>query len=481
MRYLLLLVLTFFILSPAHAQAETHLASCAELAQLEWREARTQSFAILYPQGQEELGHTLFEVYGSALDAEYARFAGLYETGLSLPISIRLYPTHEHYLCLNALAPELGPGATHSHIGAREIALLGDGIAANQAAWLHNFLDIFRYEQSVLFVESISGQNAPPGLLAAAGYFAQDPTQTIGPLQLSQADWAMPGFTWRQLWEEPETAREFSRGLQTTTTVAFLVDAFGWEPFLRFLKDLPASGNYRQSLANIYGQDIQALQENWQSYYPHYFQGRWQAHPLYNYDLSTVQKLVDGGAYTDAGQQLHSIIPFLETSQQPEKHRQAQMLLAQAQAGQEANNLVVQARQALAKGDYAQAIRLIGQAEQSFQRLGNYHRLDELSAYRGQVQAILQLHEEVDKLRAKMAWQINTFSLAARLVDIDQRLGELGDVHGQLKARAVLEAVQARQRNQQLAVSLLGILFVLALLGLRIWLLRYKPAPEAEL
>jgi hypothetical protein len=480
--FLVLILLSTAALAalPAPARAAPARASCNGLPEVEWQEARTQAFAILYPAGSTG-PEVLSTLSGEELDAEYARFEALFETSLNLPVSIRIYPSINHYYCLNAQAPEILPGATHSHVGSREIALLAENIAANFSAWLSSSRNVLRYEQAVLFAQEAAGENIPPGLLVGIGHYAQDPAETMGSLGLTPGSWGSPGHTWRELWEDPLTQFDFGRKLQATSTVAFLVEQGGWASLVEFLKSLPTSASFSQSLQQVFGQDLASLQNEWQEYYPRYFQGRWQVNALYNYDLTPYEELVKAGSYVEAGKGLQEVIPFLEKTNQTVQLYRAQNMLAMARSGQEAEKLVAQSLQALQDGDLTGAIGLIDQAQHMYSQVGNVQRLDELNAYRDQAFKIQALHEEFGQLQAEAARRPWGLGLGSRLISLDQRLGKLGDIQGQLRVRELARLVEAGQREIQMLASLAGAAFVLGLLGLRIWLLRRPPAVEAQL
>lgn len=483
MRLITKTLLTVFLISffPLAVRADINQATCAGLAAIEWHEAQTQSFAILYPSAHADFGRALFEIYGEMLDAEYARFESLFKASLPLPISIRIYPTEIHYDCLNAQAPKLPPGALHSHIGTREIALIGENIAANPSAWQTNYQNAFRYEQGALFTEQVTDQKAPPGLITAVGHFAQDPFQTIGALRLSRSDWQQPTYTWSGLWEEAGSASDLARRLQTTSTVAFLIDIYGWNSFLKFLGDLRTSESYRAALAQVYQMDYGKLQEQWQQYYPGYFSGRWQAHILYNYDLSAYQEMLSAGEYSSAQKSLQEVVQFLEMVDQTDALQRARRMLDMAGIGLDAETLVVQARQALYAGQYQHSLDLVDQAQARFGQLGSSYRMDELNAYRDQLGQIHGLHQELERLRGQIFANQGGFFLVTRLISLGQRLGELGDAQGERQVRELAQVMEGRQRQLHHLLSIFGFIAVLMLLGLRFWLASRRPPPEAQL
>jgi len=482
-RYLLLLSLLLASLtSTKPAQAAPQRADCTALPRVSWTEARFGSFALLYPAGDEVIRSALSLFDTEVLESEYARFAALFETSLPLPISIRVYPTEDHYYCLNAGPPEIPAGSMHSHIGAREIAFIAENIVRNFQGWMANYQEMFRYEQAQLFAEQVTAGQSPPGLLAAIGRYAQNPLMTLGPLYLSVSDGDSRAWTWSELWDSLGPQGDLGRRLHALSTVSFLLDQYGWPRFLQFLQDLPSSGGgYRALLARVYGQDFSELESAWQAYVPSFFSGRWRVNLIYNYDLTPYSEQIAAGNYAEAARGLQEVIAFLEKINAGSKLFQARSLLSQAAFGGEANDLVIEARRALAGGEYARSIELLDQAQHKYSLIRYYHRMDELNTYRAQVQEVQALHAELEQLAPRVEASPNIFALAGRLVEVGNRLGQLGDARGQQQVRALALRIEERQRGLQFTLTALGAVVVLALLGLRIALLWRRPAPEAEL
>lgn len=474
----LALLLPSLLVSPVQAAGDE--ARCLQDdIDIEWREVRTQSFAIIYPAANEELAHTVLDLYGRTLDADYARFASLFETSLPLPISIRIYPTEDKYYRLNELVPALEPGATHSHVGTREIALIDENITLD-VDWQQKALSALRYEVAILFVEQITDGKAPPGLQAGMGGYAGDPREVLGNSQRLSAMPSEPTATWQSLWESPDATTDPDLMLQAMSIVAYLVDVYGWPAFVEFLEGFPTAAGYRQALVSTYGIELGAMQEHWQRYFPVYFEGRWRANVIYGFDLSLFEQLLAAGAYADAAQGLKEAIDFLEQLGDEEKAEQAQALLLQAQTGQEASALVRQARQALQSRDYENCINLALQAQQKYEQIGDQRRLDEIDTYRAWAQEVLDLWAEIDQIQARIALDSTTAS-AGRLVEIGQRLGELGDEQGKTLVNEMLSEIEARQRSQVMTISAAGLSLCLVLLCHRILVLRRTPPPEAQL
>jgi hypothetical protein len=486
----LLLALLAGLLSPTAARA----APPADTS--DWRQLRTQSFAIIYPQQFEALAQVLYAFYGKTLDAEYQRFSTLFNASLPLPISIRVYPTVDEYYRLNSLAPTIGLTDIHSHIGYREISVIGNNVTADTARWQAAALDAFRFELAILFTVQASNQKAPPGLLAGVGGYAQDPATRMKPLAGQAppntagqappntagqaADLAKNIKTWRTIFESDASLTDPDLQLQATSIVAYLVDEYGWDTFLKYLGSLASSAGYRQSASDTFGVSLDTLQTNWTSYYPFYLKERWNANVLYNYDLTKSQKLVAAGAYAAAVKELTADLAFLVRLQQTDKAKEAQTLLDQAIKGQEAGNLMYQAYQALQARDYAGSLELLKTARQDYAALGDDRQTVELDAYQKWAQTVLDLRSQVAQIASSGIAALDA-GARTRLQDLYSQLSSYGDVEGQDMVRQALQTREDHSVSQPLLVILAAAGLCLLLLVARLLLARRPPAPEASL
>jgi hypothetical protein len=454
---------------------------CSKLSPVTWQEMKTAVFAYLYPIEYDDVVSQFLDKYGSRLELDYAIFTRLYQTNLSLPITIRIYPSLEDYFCLNIMAPQVAVGETHSRIGMREIAIFGDRILADITQWELEALNIFRFELGVLFVDHISNTKAPPGLLGGAGVYMMDPAEIFEEREISGSGIGKPDVTWRFLWENGSSLISPGDRLQAVSTVAYLVEGYGWAKFLQFLKDLPTSEGYRQSLTQIYGVDFSALQREWEKYYPLYYQGRWRVHVLYDFDLTPYEKMVAGGAYTDAVLGLKDVITFLEQNEQLDKLAEAKVLQEQAKTGQNASALVLQARQALQNKEYEKSTQLADQAQAIFDQLGDRRRINELDSYRIWVKEVLTLQAEMDKLKKELSDGGDPVISFDRMIVVSQRLFELGETQARDEVLSYIreyDQVLQIQRQQFYA----GVLLVpILLITIRILLMRFKPPREATI
>lgn len=451
---------------------------CTQLPPVNWKEEQSQSFAYIYPVDYEALLSNLMEQYGNKLEDEYMSFTRLYRTTLSLPVIIRIYPSVMHYFCLNILAPQVAPMETHSHVGMREIVLFGDRILADLSRWEGEFVNILRFELGVLFVEQITDAKAPPGLIAGVGIYMMDPGDIFLENAVSMSGISAPDVTWRALWENENTITNLGARLQAASTIAYLVEAYGWESLLQYLIHLRTSEGYRQSLAEIYPVDFSSLEGEWEKYYPLYYQGRWRAHILYDFDLSPYEQMIAGGAYTDAFLGLKDVIDFLVENQQSDKLIEAIALQELAKRGQEASALVLQARQALQSRQYEQSTQLADQAQLIFDQLGDQRRNAELDSYRAWAQEVQALQTELDHLLQEYQANGETSSSLDRMIEVSQRLAELGETQARENMTGIIQEEETmllkQNRQYYMAVGAVAVL----LLVLRILLLRLKVTRE---
>jgi hypothetical protein len=471
-RYLLLIIL-LAALVPQPAAAQT----CSQLI---WGETRSRSFSFIY-QASAPIGAELAETYSPVLDETFETFANLFETSLPLPISVRVYPNQRDYYCMNALAPVIPLGQTHSHLAGREIALIAQNILDHPEDWLVEGLDALRNELAALFVEDITDGNAPPGLVIGTGVYMEDPFRMFERrFSAAPPPTDDPGLTWRALWESPDLVESPEQALQAGSIVAYLVDVYGWSSFLAFLSTLRTSDGYRQALVEVYKVDAGSLEAHWQTYYPLYFQGRWRSNAIYDLDLTVFEQLIASGAYADAASGLEEAIKLLVDLGDTDRLLAAEALNRQAHAGMEADALARQARQAYLEGSYLAAEDFAAQSMEKYNQIGDIRNQEALGAIRSQAAEVLLLNEELDTL-GPAARGLGGQRHAARIIEIGTRLVELGNLEGQAHAQELLAAVNQRQQARAVWVGVLG---GLAAGGLLLhWALRArkKPPPEAML
>lgn len=457
------------------------VGACEDIRMLDWRSLSTKSFIILYPQEYEIMAQILAaRGFGRDLDAEFSRFSAFYQTAPPAAITIRIYPDIGAFSCLNTPSTEIDTGSMHSNSGGREIALIGNNIQENFSAWIAQDINLIRYELSLIFARQVAGDQLPFGLGQAIGRYSQDPSRTFGLLDFSSISDPEPAHSWRSLWEE--SGSDLLRQVEATSTVAFLVDSYGWGEFLSFLKHLSTSRSYRISLEQIYRIAPEEIEQNWRAFYPLYLNNRWKVHPIYNYDLSGFHSQILAEQYAEADRSLQSALDFLHKMDDRKTIIEAQRLQVRAKKGQEADYMFAQSRQAYENGRYAESLAWLGHAEKLYAEAGTriFH-LDEFSAYRQQVRETLGLHLELDRLEVEAGENWNTFFQAQKLSRLAERQYLLGDVYGHQRSAKIADLILARRQAQYLAFASIVIGITLVLLFIRIRMARRKPPAEAQL
>jgi hypothetical protein len=434
---------------------------------LEWQERISGSFAILFTGSQLSLAEEIEQQYLPQIEEELTLLVQAFSQPLVTPVTIRIYPSGTEYYCLNALAPIISDQDFHSHVGSREIALLADVIRIQNTAWDHYALNAFRHGIAALYAEVLSDGAAPPGLIQGFGGYLEDPAQTFETRHQALGGITTPDRSWQRLLEEDTPASDAVTLLQQTSVVAFLIDLYGWDQFLDFLSRIPQVQGYRQALLDVYGVNLQDLQDYWVQYFPVYIQHRWQANVIYNYDLSQYEQLIAGGAYSDAQAQIQAALPLIALFSDQNKVDHANQLLEQAGKGVEAATLALEARQAVLEGDFQTGLDSADRSLLLYHQLGNTSRDAEIQLYYQISEEVILLRAEVEKIRGNAAPldPVRT----EQLIIIGQRLSELGDSEGTRQVQVALLLMGVGQQNIVRWVTVFGIIISAFLIWRRFW------------
>ncbi|MBN2045157.1 MAG: hypothetical protein JW757_09075 [Anaerolineales bacterium] len=435
--------------------------------QLDWREKTTGSFVILYTINHIQLAEEIQKNTLPVIEDELTRLQQALGQSLVTPITIRIYPSEAEYYCLNAFAPAISSEDFHSHIGSREIALLAEVINLQKMYWETYAVNAFRHQVAVLYGELISDGAAPPGLLQGFGGYLEDPAQTFNPRYQAAGEMTAPDRSWQRLLEEDIPASDAVTMFQQTSLVAFLIDLYGWDDFMAFLTRIPEVQGYRQAILDVYGVNLQDLQDYWVQYFPVYVQHRWQANVIHNYDLTQYDQLIAGGAYSDAQAQIKAALPLIELFGNQEKVERANHLLEKAGVGVEASALALAARQSILDGDFQTGLGYADRSLQLYQQLGDTRRETEIELYRQICTEVLALRAEVEKISGNAAPldPVRT----EQLILIGQRLAELGDREGTQQVRLALLLLGIGQQNIIRWVTVIGVLLSAFLIWRRFW------------
>jgi hypothetical protein len=449
----------------AAKQAQT---DCA--IEYDWRQIPSENFVILYTANQVNLAQDINKIYISRLEEDWVKYEIAFSTDLVTPITIRLYPSTTEYYCLNALAPLISGGDFHSHIGTREIALIANEIRGSQIDQDNLTINALRHEIAVLFAEQITNGYAPPGLLEGLGGYFEDPEQTFINRFEEAGKISSPDRGWQRLWEEDVSSSNSLVFLQQTSTVAYLVDVFGWQYMVAFLQKIADLKGYRQALVEVYDVNLQDLQTHWMSYFPVYIQARWQANVIYNHDLSQYRVLIAEGAYADAASRLLAALPLIKLFESEEKLSEAESLLAQAEKGASAAELASESRQAILAGDYRRGYSKAEQGLALYAQLDDSRRTAELETYLDICREVLSLRSELEQLRG-VGTPLDPVR-TNRIISIGRRLNELGDKDGANEVQIVLLLLGTGQQVLVQWTTVIGLLVCIYLIWRRIVFVR---------
>lgn len=391
-KHLYLFLVLFFIWSPgfAYAQAPSdELQLEPELEVIDWRELQTENFTIVYAEsvvlGEEEVecacGVEHAEYYATFIDSVYQDLTAVFGVELELPINLRLFPTEDSYYRVNPLARRLTGVVAHALNSRDEIAIaLPRTLALTDQQLLNNI----RHEMAHLFASTLSDGKLSPGFQEGIAQYIEQPAEDAAqePALLEQAVEQDRLLRWEEF-DQPEQVYGDTQVAypQSLAIVSFLVDRYGLETFIEFLKASATEPGYRSALELAYTKSAKELEKEWLAYLPEYFDGRWRINAIYTFDLGTAAKLVDQGAYTDAEAELTEIISLLEATNQADTLAEAEALLERVHQGQTAGALADGAREALLDNDYALALEKGNAAIAAYNALDYDNRIPEIQNY----------------------------------------------------------------------------------------------------
>lgn len=388
---LLLLPLLLLLVWLPHAAEAQGPINQPQLAVIDWGELETENFLIVYANSVEpaegqpavecDCGIEYAERYATFIDDIYTDLVAVFGVELETPINLRLFPTEQSYFEVNPLAEAIPGVIAHALNNRQEIA-----VALPRTTYLNEdqLINNMRHEMTHLFASLISDSKLKTGFQEGIAQYLEKPTEDAEyePAVLRKAFEQGRLLTWaeldeaKQVYSDPQVAYP-----QSLSIVSFLVDRYGFETFVKFLRASATEPGYRSALEVAYGKSADELEKEWLAYLPEYFDGRWQINALYTYDLTRVTQLVERGAYTDAADELTGIVSLLETTDQTEKLTEAEALLAQAHQGQTAGAIADEARQALQTSDYAGTIAKGNEAIAIYEQLGYRDRIPEIQLY----------------------------------------------------------------------------------------------------
>ncbi|GEM_PF-3030946 len=442
----------------------------------DFSERKTNYFIIIFPKNYESLADQLFTQYGKMLDEEYEKFQALSGNVAIHPLTIRVYANAKEYGSLNPFAPPLKKGGTHSHVGAREIAIIGDEVAKNYLRWFAEATNAFRYELAILFAKQLSDQKVPEGLLHGIGTYFQD-RAALEALVLQANQTTLDAQPWTDLFEKESIFFDPPIMVQQASIVSYLIGIKDWQTFLSFLSRMRTSANIRAAFKEIYQRDQDELEKEWKSYLPIYASKDWKWNKLTNYNFKIAEKLIASGAFKAAYTELEKVEKYSTLLRLEDNRQTASSLMKRAKLGIDANNNLYQGRLLLSKGNINEAISLFNKAKENFSSIGYTQKNDEIEALLQRAKLSLSLQAEVKRYQNNPVFVLFNGNAIKRLKEIRAIYDQMNDDSGMQMVDVLIMEVQQRQ----LWIFAVSALLVVGLLFLY-WKKSKEPVPpEAQL
>ena len=132
------------------------------------------------------------------------------------------------------------------------------------------------------------------------------------------------------------------------------------------------------------------------------------------------------GAYADALQTLTNGKALIDLSGQVEKSKEVDALLEKVHHGQQAGELLMQARRSLQNYDYLDTLQLVNQSRDLYLQLENQIHFPELDEYQSRARSVLDLRESLKNLRLEVEQMGANPNLTSQLLEVGKRMEELG-------------------------------------------------------
>ena len=259
-----LLVLLLFAPAGAHAQPS------------DWRERRTERFAILYVDGDAATA----EQYAGFVDAVYDEISAVFGHQTAVPVTLRLYPTLERYQQINPLARSLTGVVAHADFQLHEVVVILSQTARQTPEEVQNNV---RHELTHIVIAELSGNRLNVGFQEGIAQYVERPApeleQRIRLLQRAYDQQIL--MPWSDL-DDRETvygAPEVGYP-ESMSVVAFLVEKYSFAKLREFLTIAARSSGYRSALERTYGVAPDELERQWRDWLPSYLAGGYKRNAL---------------------------------------------------------------------------------------------------------------------------------------------------------------------------------------------------------
>ncbi len=435
-------------------------------------EATAGRVRIVVDPGSPVDASTIVDTYGAAITDAWPQFTALFATE---PRS------QQHIRFVETLTPESLAGMRWVHDTAW---VAPDGLTAVIA--IQPFLEltpveagnILRNITSRAFIQASGGNQVPPGLLDGVARYVEIPvvaTQArLGSLvQGLDQSGTLPGWTAIAA-SEPATLTAEVRTANAYALVAFLIDRYGVTGLQTFIAGFAVNADFEANLSAAFGQSIADLGSAWASYLPRWFASGWRDNAVSAFDLSRAEELFTRGAYEAASAEAErSQRLFTDLGDQVGLAR-VEALLAHCALGLQADEIMLNAEQALTAYDYQAALTLVNQADDLYAVLPESHRPGTtIERYRTLATSGIEANAHLESAQRSADNWLYLASSRRDAVDAGDAFAMLGDAEGHAAASAVVSKIDLRLWRMAYMVSAL----VIALGGwLAAWSWLKKPS-----
>ena len=343
----------------------------------DWRELRTDRFAILYTEGNQQVA----EYYEGFVDSIYDEVTGIFNHSADTPITLRLYPTLERYYEINPAARQLTGVVAHADFRRNEVVVILPQTEQQTPDEVQNNI---RHELSHIVMSDISGDRLNVLFHEGIAQYVEHPSRELeAKIRLLQTTVDTDNLV---RWSDLDDRDTFYTNAQITypqslSIVAFLVEQYSFDKIRELLDVTARSSGYRSSLERTFGVSPDSLEQEWRAWLPEYLAGGYRRNALTAYDLSPIEEMLEQGRYSEAQQDLEQTIEWLGNTDQTEVLDQAQTLLEQSTQGQSATQLAEEARSKLEASDFTGALESIQQAQNAYTAIGDTRQNEVLIEY----------------------------------------------------------------------------------------------------
>ncbi|RMD72391.1 MAG: hypothetical protein D6823_15200, partial [Chloroflexi bacterium] len=324
------------------------------LAQPQWIEQRTSYFHIIYTPSDALIA----DQYAAIIDSIYEELSTVFALRPTPPLMLRLYPTSNDYFAANPTARQVPGVIAHADFRRREVVVIVERARLqSETAQINNL----RHELTHIFAAELSDSRLNVGLQEGIAQYMELPDRDdkiaiLRALTQQGALWSWSTLDDRNaIYGQPDLSYP-----QTWSIVTFLIERDGFDQFRQLLVTIGRSSGYRSAMTTVYGVSATTLEAEWRAWLPGFLQIAAPSASTAALDLSSLQQLLTAGDYEGALREIEQLSAIAD----PAAQSKLTELQTRAETGQRANRLAEAARTALLKGEYEQAGRLIGQAEQ---------------------------------------------------------------------------------------------------------------------